>query len=205
MTQLRSHGPTRRPDVPANDILLSEPDLRETVHDDIARTFSGIFSGTSTCRGSSFQGSTCRRPSRTSSGPASTCPPSTSARPSLRAAAAAHIGGHSRRPRWPLAVAGLVVAGLAGWAILSQEAQRARLTRGARAIRERISAIRSDLQGRPEVHPGHAIAFSAADSAPIDTSPFTDGSTVEGTGYPAALGSNGGDGTPVTVEVSSPA
>ena len=34
------------------------------------------------------------------------------------AAAAAHIGRRRHRPRWPLAIGGLIVAALASWALL---------------------------------------------------------------------------------------
>ncbi len=120
------------------------------------------------------------------------------------AAAGAGVGRHARRPRWPLAVAGLVIAGLAGWAVLSQDALRVRLTRGAQAFQERISAIRSDVQRRSEGVSGRPIAFSAAQTAPIEISPFADGPTVEATGYPAGLGSTSSDGPLSMAESSSP-
>ena len=110
------------------------------------------------------------------------------------AAAAAHIGRRARRPRWPLVVGGLIVAGLAGWAFLSNEALRARLARWAGVIRERISAVRSDRYDRLEIDRDHPIAFPAAETAPIDA-----------TGYPAGLGSNNGDGIPAFEETGSPA
>ncbi len=121
------------------------------------------------------------------------------------AAAAAHIGRRTHRPRWPLAVGGLIVAGLAGWAILSNEALRVRLAHGARSIRERIAALRSNWHDGRKIDRDHPIAFSAAETAPIETSPFTDNTTVDATGYPAGLGSNSGDGTPAIEQTRGPA
>lgn len=121
------------------------------------------------------------------------------------AAAAAHIGRRARRPRWPLVVGGLIVAGLAGWAILSNEALRARLARGAGAIRERISAMRSSRSNQLEIDRAHPIAFNAAETAPIEAAPYTDSTTIDATGYPAGLGSNNGDGAPAFEETGNPA
>ncbi len=121
------------------------------------------------------------------------------------AAAAAHIGRRAHRPRWPLAVGGLLVAGLAGWAILSNETLRAQLARWARAIRERISALRSSRPDRHEIDRDPPGARSAAETAPIQASPFTDSTTVDATGYPVGLDSNGGDGTPAIEQSRSPA
>jgi len=120
-------------------------------------------------------------------------------------AAAAHIRPRRRRPRWPLAVGGLIVAGLAGWTILSNEALRGGLARGAAAIRERISALRSNLYGRLEPGRDDPIAFSAAETAPIEATRSTDGTTIDATGYPAGLGSNNGEGVPAITETGGPA
>ena len=108
-----------------------------------------------------------------------------------------------QRPRWPLAVGGLIVAGLAGWAILSNEALRARLASGAGAIRERISAVRSNRYDRLDIDRDDPIAFPAAETAPIEAAPYTDSATIDATGYPAGLGSNNGDGTPAFEETGS--
>jgi hypothetical protein len=110
-------------------------------------------------------------------------------------AAAAHIGRRARRPRWPLAVGGLILAGLAGWAILANETLRARLAGGTSAVRGRISAMRANRSARLQVDRDDPIAFGAAATAPIQTSPITD-TAIEATGYPAGLGSNNGDGMP---------
>ena len=121
------------------------------------------------------------------------------------AAAAAHIGRRAQRPRWPLAVGGLILAGLTGWAILSNAALRARLARGAGAIRERISAVRADRNDRLEFSHDHPVAFSAAETEPIQVSSFADRTTIDAAGYPAGLGSNNGNVIPAFEETGSPA
>jgi hypothetical protein len=111
------------------------------------------------------------------------------------AAAAVHIGRRRSRPRWPLAVGGLLAAGLAGWAVLGNEAARARIVGAVSAIRERISAARSNRLGWLETDAHDPIAFPAAETALIEATEFD---------YPAGLGSNNGDGTSVLVGANSP-
>ncbi len=120
------------------------------------------------------------------------------------AAAAAHIGRRARRRRWPLVVGGLMVAGLASWAIASREVLRTRLALGARTIRNQISAARSNLRDRTEIERGHPTPFSAAETAPIEASQFTDSTTPDAAGYPLGLGSNNGDGVPDVEEAGRP-
>jgi hypothetical protein len=118
------------------------------------------------------------------------------------AASAVHIGRASR-PRWPLAVGGLIVAGLAGWAIMSNAALRARLARGVAAIREQVSAMRSGRYADGQkIDAENPIAFAAAETKPIEDSPFTDETTSE-PDYPPGLGSNNGDGLPAFEETRS--
>lgn len=119
------------------------------------------------------------------------------------AAAAAHVGRRAQRPRWPLAAGGLIVAALASWVILTDEALRARLAHGAGAIRERISAVRSNWSDRLEVDRENPIAFPAAETAPSESSPFKDSTTIDATGYPAGLGSNRRDGIPTDKETGN--
>ena len=118
------------------------------------------------------------------------------------AAAAAHIGRRPKRPRWPLAVGGLIVACLAGLAMLSNEALRARLGSGTAAIRARISAVRSKRHDRIDIDGDDPIAFTAAETAPIEAAPYTDNATIEATGYPVGLGSN--NAGPALEETGSP-
>jgi len=121
------------------------------------------------------------------------------------AAAAAHIGRRARRPRWPLAIGGLMVGGLVAWAVLTNETFRARLAGGANALRERFAAMRSSEYDNLEIERDDTIAFSAAETAPIEASPYADGSATDVTGYPEGLGSNNGDGARAPEEAARPA
>jgi hypothetical protein len=119
-----------------------------------------------------------------------------------RAAAAAQIGRRPQRPRWRLATVGLIVASLTGWAILTNKELRQRLVTGTSAIRARISALRSN-RDRPDIDPDAPIAFSAAETAPMEAGPFTDPTADHATDYPDGLGSNNSDGTPLPDETAS--
>jgi hypothetical protein len=112
------------------------------------------------------------------------------------AAAAAHIGRRAQRPRWPFAVGGLIVAGLAVWA-LSNEMVRARISEVVNAVRDRIASMRTTDDDRFDDDP---IAFDAAQTHPIEAPPYSESSTVDATGYPDGLGSNNGDGIPAFEE-----
>ena len=120
------------------------------------------------------------------------------------AAAAAHIGRQSRS-RWPFAVGGLILAGLATAAILSNETVRAKIAGGIDAIRERFSAMRSNDWDELDIDRDDPIAFDAAETAPItETSAYDEGSTAETAPYPSGLGSNGHeDGIPAFEEPSA--
>ena len=121
------------------------------------------------------------------------------------AAAAAGIGRRSR-PRWPFAVGGLILAGVATAAILSNETIRAKIAAGFEALRERVSTMRSTDYDRLDFDQDEPIAFDAAPTAPIsDPSPFNEGSTADATAeYPSGLGSNGHeDGIPAFEEPST--
>lgn len=112
------------------------------------------------------------------------------------AAAAAHIGRRTRRPRWPLAVGGLIVAGLATWAVLTNETVRSRLAGVANGVRERLDAMRSGDSDGLDIETDEPIAFDAAETHPIEPAPYADTTTVDATGYPEGLGSHNGDGIP---------
>jgi hypothetical protein len=120
-------------------------------------------------------------------------------------AAAAHIGRRSPR-RWPFAVGGLIVAGVATAVILSNETIRARITSGIDALRERFNAMRSSGYDELEIDRDDTVAFDAAQTAPIaDVTPYSEGSALDTTAdYPAGLGSNGHeDGIPAFEESTS--
>jgi hypothetical protein len=119
-------------------------------------------------------------------------------------AAAAHIGRRRHRPRWPLAVGGLIVAGVVGWAILSHEALRARLARRADAMRARLSALRSSRYDQFDLDRDDPIAFDAAETAPVQAPAFAASTAVAASGYPAGLGSKSRDGDPASEEAGRP-
>lgn len=90
------------------------------------------------------------------------------------------------RPRWPLAVGGLIVAGVVTVAVLSNRTVRARISAVIDALRARLASMRADDDSL-EID-GDPVAFTAADTAPIEPEPFADGTTTEVTGYPDGLG-----------------
>jgi hypothetical protein len=104
------------------------------------------------------------------------------------AAAAAHIGRRAQRPRWPFALGGLILAGVATAAVLNNPTLRARLASGVEAIRSRLMAMRADSDDQLELDSDDTIAFPAAETAPIVPLPHTDEMTTNATGYPEGLG-----------------
>jgi hypothetical protein len=116
------------------------------------------------------------------------------------AAAAANIGRRTSRARWPLAVGGLIIAGLATWAILTNEALRARIAKAGNALRERISAMRSDDAEWLDMDRDEPMAFEAAETKPIEAPAFGETTKVASSGYPEGLGSNNGDAIPAFEE-----
>jgi len=113
-------------------------------------------------------------------------------------AAVTHVGHRAHPRRWPLRLGGLVLAGLTGWAILRNPSINARLARTVSAFRARISAERTKWSDRRAIDRSHPIAFDAAETAPIQASPYADDTSAV-TDYPAGLGSNNGSVTPVLV------
>ncbi len=172
------------PELPVKEIRLSDLHLPEINRDDIMRSLSEI-----------------RMPDvdlKKMERPKFDLPDSVSKRdwPSIDigkavagAAAAAHIG-RQRRSRWPFAVGGLILAGVATAAIMSNETVRARISAAIEGLRERVASMRSGYDGL-EIDRDDAIAFDAAETMPIQPSPFTEDSTAEATSYPDGLGTNG--------------
>jgi hypothetical protein len=117
-------------------------------------------------------------------------------------AVALHLAPRARRPRWPLAVGGLIVAGVAAAAILSNATVRARLASGATTLRGRVSAMRPGDDSTSEVSADEAIAFDAAETARVGAPPFADATPVDATGYPAGLGADQ-DGSHVPEEAGA--
>jgi hypothetical protein len=107
-------------------------------------------------------------------------------------AAAVGLRRRARRPRWPFAALGLLAAGAAAAALITNDGFRSRLTDRARAVRLRFGNMRAnhlELTGMVREHP---VAFPAAETAPIEASPLADGPWTDATRYPTGLGSNNG-------------
>lgn len=111
-------------------------------------------------------------------------------------ASVTHVGHRAHPRRWPVRLGGLLLAGLAGWAILRNPSMHARLARTVSAFRAQISAARTKWSARRVIERSDPIAFDAAETAPIQASPYADATSVV-TDYPAGLGSNNGSVTPV--------
>jgi hypothetical protein len=170
------------PDLPTQDIRLPEFHLPEIKREDIVRSLSGIHMP-------EVDLSKVERPkidlSSIDLGKAV-----------AGAAAAAHIGRQQRRSRWPFALGAVIVVGLAGWAIMSSQTLRSRLSSGASAVRERLSAM-APSDDRLDIDRDDTIAFDAAETAPIEPGPYADASTgdgMAGTSYPDGLGNGNGHG-----------
>ena len=118
-------------------------------------------------------------------------------------AAAVNIGRRSRRPRWPLAVGGLIVAGTIA-AVLSNEGLRTRLANAITALRDRLMAIRSSRDDILDIDVDDPIAFDAAETAAIEPAPFAETTAFDATGYPDGLGTRNGDGIPAFEETGKP-
>ena len=119
------------------------------------------------------------------------------------AAAAVNIGRRARRPRWPLAVGGLIVAG-AVVAALSNEGIRARLAKAVSGVRDRLMTMRDGDDEILEIDVDDPIAFDAAETAAIEPPPFTETTSFEATAYPDGLGAENGDRLPAFEESTRP-
>lgn len=113
------------------------------------------------------------------------------------AAAAAHIGRRSERPRWPL-LGGLLIAGVAGVAILSREGVRTRMAEAIGWVRTQAKAMLPSGDDSDT----DAQAFGAADTMPTQPAAHPADPTSEAAGYPAGLGSNGHDLTTDTADIA---
>jgi hypothetical protein len=119
------------------------------------------------------------------------------------AAAAANIGRRSRRPRWPIAVGGLIVAGTVA-AVLSNEGVRTKIANAFQALRERLMTMRSTQDDYLDIDRDDPIAFDAAETAAIEPPPFAETTGFDATGYPDGLGTRNGDGIPAFEETGKP-
>lgn len=111
------------------------------------------------------------------------------------AAEAAGLVRPRRASRRPLMIGAVVVAGLAGFALLTSTAIRARLAALAAQVRDRVAAWRGSMDALDA--DDEVVAFDAAETAGVATSAFADGVAGDTTPFdgpsslPDGLGSNG--------------
>jgi hypothetical protein len=186
------------PELPVKDVRLSELHLPELKRDDIMRALSEIPRPDVDL--SKLERPRFDLPDSVSKfeWPKIDLPSMDVGKAMAGAAAAAHIGRRKQSARWPFAVGGLIIAGLAAWAILTNETVRGRLAAALNGVRERVNAMRSD--DGLDIDNDDAIAFDAAETHPIEPAPYSDTTTVDATDYPKGLGSNNGDGIPAFEE-----
>lgn len=182
------------PELPVKDIRLSDLHLPEINRDDIMKSLSEM-------RMPDVDLKKMDRPKLPDSVTKRDWPSVDIGKAVAGAAAAAHIG-RQRRSRWPFAVGGLILAGVATAVIVSNETVRARIASLIESLRERIASMRAGYDGL-DVERDDAVAFDAAETMPIQPSPFTEDSTA-GADYPDGLGSNGRDnGIPAFEEATT--
>ena len=100
-------------------------------------------------------------------------------------AAAAHLTRPARRSRLQPVLGALIVAGLAGWAVLSNAALRARIGKAVEGLRQRVDSMRAGSVEGMEVDADRTVAFPAAETKPAVASPYAD----------AVIDSNGSNGS----------
>jgi hypothetical protein len=76
------------------------------------------------------------------------------------------------RPRWPFVIAAAIIAGLTAWALMHSTTFRDRLDRAARTARLRMDEMRESHDDMDETD---AVAFTAAETMPIDESYLENG------------------------------
>ena len=118
------------------------------------------------------------------------------------AASSVHIGRRKQRSRWPMAVGGLMVAGLITWAVLANEAIRTRISEAIASTRERLMSMGSKDEEFFDLGPGDAVAFDRAETAPLEEAPFSDLSDATPAPYPDGLGAER-NGSPAFEEATT--
>ena len=129
-------------------------------------------------------------------------------------AAAAHLTRPTHRRRWQPALGALIVAGLAGWAVLGNAALRERISKVVDGLRQRVDSMRSGAVDELEVDADPVVAFPAAEVKSIEGSLYADAvsgtngtagtnGTVGSAGYPDGLGAGGTDRLPAVEEPKS--
>ncbi len=123
-------------------------------------------------------------------------------------AAAAHLTRPARRSRWRPVLGALMVAGLAGWAVLSNAALRERISKAVQGLRQRVDSMRLGSVEGLEVDADRPVAFPAAETKPTEGSQYADAVTgsngsngsAGSAGYPDGLGAVDSDGIPAFEE-----
>jgi hypothetical protein len=108
-------------------------------------------------------------------------------------ATALHLPGRRRGSRLPLAIGGVIVASLAGWAIANTTVH-ARLATAVGGMREWLMERWSGWRGAVDAEDASPVAFQAAETAPIRPAPFGNAAiTDDAPDYPDGLGTGHGD------------
>ena len=120
-------------------------------------------------------------------------------------AAAAHLIRPARRSRWQPVLGALIVAGLAGWAVLSNAALRERISKAVQGLRQRVDSMHLGSVDELEVDADLVVAFPAAETKPTEGSLYADAVTGSNgsngsAGYPDGLGAVDSDGIPAFEE-----
>ena len=101
-----------------------------------------------------------------------------------------------------------MVAGLAGWAVLSNAALRERISKAVEGLRQRVDSMRLGSVEGLEVDADRPVAFPAAETKPTEGSQYADAVTGSSgsngsngsAGYPDGLGAVDSDGIPAFEE-----
>lgn len=102
--------------------------------------------------------------------------------------AATGVRRPARRSRLPFAIAGLIVAGTAAWAITNSQQLRKWLRDLVASVRERFSSMQSNASDEAD-----PIAFPAAETEPIQPGAWDRRGDVDVPDYPEGLGSRNDD------------
>jgi hypothetical protein len=86
------------------------------------------------------------------------------------AAVAVGLVRRPSRPRWPFLVGAAVIAGLTAWALMHSTTFRDRLDRAARTARVRMDEMREARETHDDMDEMDTVAFTAAETMPIDDS-----------------------------------
>jgi hypothetical protein len=117
------------------------------------------------------------------------------------AAAAVNIGRRARRPRWPVALGGLIADGAVA-AVLTNKGVRTRLAKAFTSLRERLMTMGPDQADYLDVDSDDPVAFDAAETVAIEPPPYAETTAFDATGYPDRLGAHNGE-TPAFEETGT--